>query len=221
LSKLTGALIDCIGYIMKTFLKYISLFPLILIFFFIASCNEKNINDMKLKPFEKSDLWGYKNEEGKVIIEPQFVVAYDFYEEGIALVADYREWKYIDKTGATIIKPYVIDNGPDSFSNGLARFTELGKIGFFDKNGDKIVPAIYDYALPFSDSMAVFCMGCKKVFIGEHTKMQGGNWGYIDMKGFEVIPATYEEAESFNNGTARVMIKGSWFIINKRGKIIE
>ncbi|MEO0099272.1 MAG: WG repeat-containing protein, partial [candidate division WOR-3 bacterium] len=39
----------------------------------------------KLIPFSNNVEWGYKNEHGKIVIEPQFNYAYPF-SEGLAVV---------------------------------------------------------------------------------------------------------------------------------------
>ena len=81
-----------------------------------------------------SGLWGYRDARGAVVIEPRFLVAQDFSAHGIAAVADAVGWKIIDQRGAVLIpQPYLVDNGPDPFQEGLARFVEGGRIGFFDR----------------------------------------------------------------------------------------
>jgi hypothetical protein len=143
-----------------------------------------------LIPFEdKNGLWGYKDNAGKIIISPRYFAAGEFSEHGIAPVGDKSGWKYIDTSGKTVIVPFIFDNGPDYFSEGLARFAENGKMGFFDETGKIIIPAQFDFVFPFSEGLAEFCNGCSKVYAGEHYTMEGGQWGKIDRWGKIVIPA--------------------------------
>ena len=91
-------------------------------------------------------LWGYADENGKVIIKPQFSKALPF-SEGLAAVAikeNYSDkWGFIDKTGKIII-PAVLKNFPSSFSEGLAVVkTESGKMVYIDKTGKTVSPEFY------------------------------------------------------------------------------
>ena len=176
----------------------------------------------KLFRFEKNEKWGYKDLNGKIIIESQFIIANDFSPEGIAAVADEKSWYYIDKKGKKLITPLLFDNGPDYFSEGLARFTAHDKIGFFDKHGEVIIEARFDFAWPFHEDLAVVCMGCRKVpYNEEYWKMIGGQWGYINKKGNIVIPLKFESASRFENGKARVKFNGKKIYIDKKGNLIE
>jgi hypothetical protein len=81
-----------------------------------------------------------------------------------------------------------MDNGADSFADGLARSPVGGKIGFIDRNLALVIPARYDGAFPFADGWAVVCIGCKLVTEGEHSWYAGGSWGCIDRHGHERAP---------------------------------
>jgi hypothetical protein len=151
----------------------------------------------KLIPFEKGDRWGYRNAQGKVAIEPRYVIAREFFPEGIAAVADEKEWAYIDRKGNVVIKPFIFDNGPDYFSEGLARFTVNKKFGFFDTHGRVVIKPQFDFAMPFHDGLAAFCTRCSEKRDGEHSFMEGGRWGFINRNGEVVIPPIYEKVPGF------------------------
>lgn len=168
-------------------------------------------------PFEAKGKWGYKDAQGKVVIPARYAAAQEFLPEGIAAVADEKGWAYIDAQGRVLIRPFLFDNGPDYFREGLARFVSGGRFGFFDRHGKVVIPARYAFALPFSEGLAAVCNGCKEVAVGEHKAMRGGQWGYINRQGKLVIPTQYEEAESFENGRARVKLGGQRRHIDPRG----
>ncbi len=155
-----------------------------------------------------SDLYGYRTPEGETVVPPRYITALEFSEQGIAAAADQNGWKYIDTNGNEMLTPYLYDNGPDYFREGLARFVENGKIGFMDKSGNKTVKARFDFALPFSGGYAAVCNGCAPVPDGEHTRITGGRWGYIDKEGKMVIPPVYDRAEPFSGEKATVILKG-------------
>lgn len=172
--------------------------------------------------FEQNKKWGYMNESGSVVIEPQFIIAHDFSPEGIAAVVDESGWAYIDKKGKVVIRPFIFDNGPDYFREGLARFTEGDKVGFFDKKGRMVIRPAFDFALPFYEGLSAICMGCRKVVVdGEHSMRTGGKWGYIDKKGQIVIPLKFENASNFENGKASVELNGESLSIDKKGRIVK
>ena len=161
----------------------------------------------KLFRFEKDEKWGYMDGQGKVVIEPKFIIANDFSPEGLAAVVDDRGWAYIDKKGNTVIRPFIFDNGPDEFREGLARFTIEKKFGFFNKTGKTIIKPRYDYALSFSEGLAAICIGCdiKSDNIGPPEK--NGKWGYINKSGKIVIKTQFDYAYLFSEGLAAVGIR--------------
>jgi hypothetical protein len=176
-----------------------------------------------LLPFDdpSTHLWGYKNGCGTVVIQPRFTVAQGFSAQGIAEVADESGWMIIDKKGKVLIKPYLFDNGPDPFQEGLARFQEGGRFGFFDKHGRVTIPARYDFAAPFSEGRAAFCEGCSEHREGEHSSYRGGKWGFIDRKGRVVIAPKFHDARSFERGRASVLLDGQWTATSKTGDPIR
>jgi len=169
-------------------------------------------------PFEDNDKWGYIDGRGKEIIPPQFIIAFDFSPEGIAAVVDTNGWAYIDTKGGIVIRPFVFDNGPDPFKDGLARFLIAGKIGYFDTRGRVVIAPMFDFGHPFSEGLAVVCSGCEKVHEGEHWSMQGGKWGYIDKQGNPVIPLKFMSAGDFRHGSAKVLLDDKWIVIDHSGR---
>jgi hypothetical protein len=168
-----------------------------------------------------TQFWGYRNARGKVVIEPRFTVAQAFSERGIAAVADASGWQIVDRNGRLLVRPYLLDDGPDPFEEGLARFTEAGKVGFYNERGTVVIPARFTFAAPFSDGRAVFCQGCRERTEGEYRSMSGGLWGFIDRKGRIAIAPMFEKAESFQQGKARVMRNGRWIAIDRRGHRVD
>ena len=116
-----------------------------------------------------------------------------------------------------LIRPLVVDNGPDYFREQLARYRDAGKVGFFAPHGKIAVPPKYDYAMPFSEGRAAVCESCAETQEGEHRAVRGGRWGYIDRRGRLAIPLRFEEAGSFENGRARVRLGGAWRYIRTDG----
>ena len=173
----------------------------------------------QLLPFETSGTWGYRTGQGKVVIEPRFSIAERFSSQGIAAVCDEQGWAYIDRSRNVLVRPFIFDNGPDYFWEGLARFTVDGKFGFFDKRGHVVIKPAYQFAERFSEGRAAVCQGCRKVTHGEHWTMEGGKWGFISRSGELVIPIQFDDASSFARGRAKVRIGTDWKHIDKNGTV--
>jgi hypothetical protein len=170
-------------------------------------------------PFEDEtlQLWGFRDDDGRVVIAPRYYVAGEFSSKGIAPVADESGWQYIDPNGRTVIKPFVHDNAPDEFREGLARFQDGDLFGFFDEAGQVVIPPHYDFLSPISEGRAAFCLGCRKIMEDEHSRYTGGQWGFLDPTGHVVIPARFEDARDFQGGTAEVRLHGEWIAIGPNG----
>ena len=174
-----------------------------------------------LHPMEQDGLWGYVNDDGRFMIKPRYLIAMDFTQGGIAAVVDEQGWVYINRQGEHLIRPFIFDNGPDYFHEGLARFIKNSMMGFFDIHGQVVIEPGYDFASPFSEGLAVVCMGCRVRQLDEHFTVEGGRYGFIDRKGSLVIPVIYDFADIFSDGRARVQLNNKWFYINKSGDVIE
>ncbi len=187
---------------------------LIILFSVVSTINAQE----RLKLTEKDKSWGYADSKGNMVIPAIYSHALVFNENGVAAVVDKKGWLYINEKGDSLVRPFVFDNGPDYFSEGLARYVEKKKIGFVNQKIEVVIPAKYDFVRPFSEGKAAVCKGCKFRKTGEHTKVVGGKWGYIDTIGKVVIPIKYEDVTDFEDGEARVQL-GKWFVIDENGKL--
>lgn len=137
---------------------------------------------VSLEMYEENGLYGYRESGGETVIGARFDIAGDF-EKGLAQVVENGAWAIINTKGEKLFDPFIFDNGPDPFQEGLARFVLDGKIGFYDSEGKVAIPATYDFAKPFESGKAHACMGCQKAMHGEHSTHEGGAWFYINKKG--------------------------------------
>ena len=195
-----------------------AVFMLFLVFAWLAaSCGPEKPPEA-LTAFEENGLWGFRDGRGQIVIEPGFQAAYDFHGQ-IAAVAVSGGWRFVDREGRILdVRPFMTDNGPDDYSEGLSRFVKDGRIGFLDEEGRAVIPAQFDFAAPFSEGLAAFCIGCRRITEGEHASMKGGRWGYIDVLGDMAIKPDYEEVTPFEEGRAKVKLGGRWIDIDRLGK---
>lgn len=170
-----------------------------------------------LVPFAEDGKWGYRDDDGRVAIPPRYEIAREFSAAGIAAVVDEKGWAYIDRSGRVLVRPLAVDNGPDYFREGLARFRNDDRVGFFDRRGRVVIQASYTFARPFVEGRAAVCNGCAEIMEGEHLAVRGGKWGFIDRRGRIVISLRFAEAGDFSNGLAQVRAGTKWQQIGKDG----
>lgn len=171
-------------------------------------------------------MYGFKNSAHEIILPARYSVVFDKVFNGdFAYVIDERGIIAIDRKDSVLFKPYVFDNGPDEFHEGLARFQESGKIGFVNEDGEKVIAAQYEYVGWFEDGLAEFNIGGELLPVSpgdqEHIAWHGGKWGFINHKGEIVIEAQYDEVAPFKKGKAKVVSDGEEMIINKNGKVLK
>ncbi|MBD3241190.1 MAG: hypothetical protein GF331_11440 [Chitinivibrionales bacterium] len=171
-------------------------------------------------PFEQDDQWGYRYADGRVAVEPQFIMAQPLASGGLAAVVDDSGWVYIDISGNKVIRPHVLDNGPDYFAEGLARFTRDGLFGFFDTTGTVVIEPSYEFAQPFTDGLAAVCTGCSLRVVDEHTEVVGGTWGFVDTGGTVVVPLDYERVR-IDDGALQGLRGGSWVALTVSAHAVE
>jgi hypothetical protein len=210
------------GLVIERSITALKIVRLLLAFWMVSimpACSQSRAGAGLPMPFEDEtlQLWGFQDDVGRVVIAPRYQVAGEFSSKGIAPVADESGWQYIDLNGRTVIKPFVCDNGPDEFREGLARFQDGDRFGFFDEAGQVVISPHYDYVSPISEGRAAFCLGCRKIMEGEHSRYTGGQWGFIDPKGQVVIPARFEDARDFQGGVAEVKLHGEWIAVDSNG----
>lgn len=86
--------------------------------------------------------FGFMDKSGRVVIEPQFSYAGDFYEgrAWVEVLKD-REWLYgfIDKTGKLVV-PLQFTQQPGNFVDGVSRVQGKYALGFIDRYGKSVIP---------------------------------------------------------------------------------
>ena len=96
--------------------------------------------------------WGYIDEDGKIVIEPQFQEARDF-SKGYACVKRNGNQMFIDKTGNTVSAGW--KNYGTEYSEGILQVQdENGKWGYVDTNGEIVLEPQWDSSSEFHDGLA-------------------------------------------------------------------
>jgi hypothetical protein len=104
-----------------------------------------NLLKAQIVPFYSAtnNKYGYKDEQGKLIVEPKYDLAYSL-NEGMAAVRLNGKYGYVDQKGREIIPPKYDHTW--KFIGGYAAVKLDDKYGFIDQSGKEIIPLIYEEA---------------------------------------------------------------------------
>jgi len=172
----------------------------------ISEAEEEAYNffaEKDLVTVKNGEKWGYIDNTGKYIINPQFDAAYDF-KEGLARVLFDGQYGYIDAEGKYVINPQ-FDAAYD-FVDGLALVRSGEKWGYIDTAGAYVINPQFDDAFAFHNGLAMVKSGEK--------------WGYIDATGTYVINPQFDDAYNFENELAKVVSGDHIGFIDKDGKVV-
>lgn len=79
------------------------------------------------------------------------------------------------------------------------------KYGFFDANGQEVIPLEYDVAYPFSAGLAM---------VGKVDEDGNQKYGFVDVAGREVVPLAYDDARVLlGGGLCAVQKDGTWGVL--------
>ena len=137
--------------------------------------------------FEKNELCGFFDENGKIAIAPKYESVADFCE-GLAAVLINGKWGFINKMGQFVIQPK-FDDAWD-FSEGLAAVRIGRQWGAIDKVGTIVIAPQFDNLWNFNNGLAAF--------------ESNGKWGFVRKNGTIAIMAQYKRVQNFSEGFATV-----------------
>ena len=189
-----------------------AIFLMILCLITFSSCAE---DQPALFPIRESGLWGYMNQAGEVVIEPQWIHAWPF-DGNTALVSTEKIPSYvdpygngiIDKNGLYLVEPWdglVIENEEYIYR---IRDDRMDSEGFLDKASSFYFPPQPEFRWVidrFSDGQGPIAVETKN-----------GHTGYLDRSTGEVtLPFQYEafledDVGNFVNGYARISTSLVW-----------
>lgn len=225
-------------------MKTINLFVLTVIFLAIAACTssdrETNIESKELYRIQVGGKCGFINENGKLMIEPQYDMAFCFFSDSVCFAQVGERKGLINSNGEYIVDLETTIGGILQFKNDVAVFiTNNGKQGVISKSGEIILPAIYKDILRDGDNGFIvmdtlenmgyinnqgdFIIPCKYDAVHQFSEgltmvTTSRKCGYVDTTGTWVIDSIYDDARDFGNGLARVKRNEEWMFIDHNGK---
>jgi hypothetical protein len=211
---------------------------------FTLPCNRKQL---LVYQDSTTQLFGFKNCDGKIVIPCSFMHASEFHEGLCAVIVNDTLSGYINSKGKFVMR---FENSTlGDFQNGFATITTNAGMGLINKKGKYIVPPVcinllfgknffficnesgYDGNSNelYSNGIAINKKGKvidNRVF-NYVTPCDNGFWlvnynqrfGFLNANGKEVIPMQYSEAKPFEFGIAAVKKnEGYWGYVNETGK---
>ena len=165
----------------------------------------------ELYPVRKGGKWGYIDNTGKMVVEPQFFLADRFYEDLAMVVDQKKKVGYINHEGKFAIEAKFDGGGP--FSEGFAAMYMNKKAGIIDKTGKVVLEPKFHRIGRFHEGLAVAVVA---------TQLRDRvvyDCGYIDYHGKVVIYPQFESAcTAFSEGLAGVRKLGQlWSFIDTKG----
>ncbi|MHC4645001.1 MAG: WG repeat-containing protein [Planctomycetota bacterium] len=134
--------------------------------------------------------------------------------EHLFMIREGRKFGYMNNKGQMVIKPQF--DTAFNFSDGMARVTVEGKVGYIDTSGEVkfFIEAGLFSSGDFSEGLA------RAMAPDSRSGMRKMKWGYIDKTGKFVIQARYYGAANFSEGRALVELGESYGFIDKTGKMV-
>ena len=244
---------------MKRFFKHLSpsLLFAALLCFSLTSCDflgdltsedgPDSSDGVYLFPVRIEGQWGFINQNGRIIIEPEFDSG-QYFSEGLARVRD-GGVGYLDANGEWVIQPR-FQNGRQ-FQDGLAAVEIDGRWGFINKSGAFAINPQFNEALSFKEGRAFVLTASfdweyiditgeivRTINTPELDDFENSDWnnysnglalvqdfdtdqyGYIDENGDMAINFQYAEARGFYDGLAAIKISDSWGFIDTEGNTV-
>jgi hypothetical protein len=146
-----------------------------------------------IKVNKEESLWGYINEEGKIVIEPKYEWAQKYSKDKAIVQISKGHYGIIDKEGKLLNEIYndnITDLSDDIFVYSEADGNYGQKCGYMTVDGKVILDAVYSEAEEYEDGLAI---------VNVAQSFESG-YGVINKKGEFVIPAMYPQITSLKNG---------------------
>ncbi|MBL8176617.1 MAG: WG repeat-containing protein [Bryobacterales bacterium] len=207
----------------------------------LATVQRPRATDAGGKPIPAA--YGYIDRAGKMVIEPRFMPAGAFPDDGRGLAVGglNREWVYFDRTGKIILRlPMEGRDRADAFQDGLLRWKEGFYWGYRNAAGEWAIEARYDAASDFKDGLARVELDGKWVWIDRSGRQvdaplrervgntaegltlyrEGDRLGYLKADGAAAFPfRRYQEARDFSCGLARIKLDGRFGFLDSAGNL--
>lgn len=225
------------------YLVYVWIVACVLLTACTSQNNNKNTGWHELYRINVGGKYGFINEKGNIIIEPQYDDANFFFADSLcyAVIADRRG--LINPDGNFVVDLNNNINWVYRYKNSSAICSSSkGKYGIIGKNGTILLPAIYKKIerdgnfgyivedtlknMGYVDNNGEVIVPCQYDAVnGYHEGLMvvatRNKCGYVDVLGNWSLDTIYDDARGFSEGYARVVKDGEWSFIDHNGNIVE
>ena len=155
--------------------------------FLINACTSNEMPERtNLYRIMVGDKYGFIDDNGSVVIDPQFDGALDF-SEGLCAVKAGDRKGYINKHGDFVIEIETDNTRIHNFVEGHAIIVRDGKYGFIDTAGQEIIPCTYDAVSNFTNGFSIVKANGKYGVINDNGDVVVDvRWSYLRDPIFEV-----------------------------------
>lgn len=152
---------------------------------------------------EKDGKHGFADENGKIVVPPEYDKSFFFSSDGFATVCKNGKYGLIDLKGNVVI-PLEYDSV--QYASGQAKLRKDEKWGFTDGKLNVVVSPQYD-------EIGGLYGGFVPVRLGE-------KWGFTDGKGNVAVPLEYDRVKTALGGLFPVCKDGKWGFLDQNGAIV-
>lgn len=156
---------------------------------------------------QRDSLFGFKHEDGRVLVEPRYKFVDQFQNGYCRVLADYYRYGLIDTSGRELI-PCIWEDLLQP-TEGMVRVQKDGLYGFVGLDGNPSIAPQYRAASNFVEELAVVIYDFDSF---------SAAYGYINKDNQFVLAPRYEYAYPFQQGYAVVKQYDRYGIINRQGK---
>lgn len=145
---------------------------------------------------------GFVNNQGEIVIAPQYENAKDF-SETLAAVSFDGQYGYMNYDGKFVIPPAFED--AEHFSEGLAAVKINGLYGYINTKGSFAINPIFEEAQPFTNGLAKI--------------KHNGKYGIINNRGDWAVLAQYDWLFDFSENLAVVESQQKYGYVNPKDEL--
>lgn len=215
---------------------------------FVSACTSKENHDSvienELYRINVGGKYGFINENGDVVIEPQFDGSYFCFKSNDVCFAVMGERKGLINSNGEFVAE--LDNDISfvwRFIKGKAWCVgNNNRYGIIDENGGIVLPLVYTDVIRdgtigfivqdtlgnmgYVNNRGEFIVPCvyddvKGFNEGLMVVATSNKCGYVDSLSDWVIDSIYDDARDFSDGMARVKKGNEWMFIDKKGNVVE
>lgn len=162
-----------------------------------------------IQTIQKDSLFGFKLEDGTVIVPPKYKFVDEFHGDYCLVLTDYDKYGLINRRGKEILPcKYKEIAYP---SDGIIKARENDLYAFYDTTGREILKPQWPSASNFFGGIAV---------VGVNIDSSETIYGFIDTTGRYILKPAYQYAYPFLDGRAVVVQYDRYGLIDTTGKEI-